>query len=134
VSAKPAAAVVDAAARFIGPRVDKAGEHGREQIQAVSWTAIDVERRPHEAARCSPGALKPLVPRSSAERNLQLNTPERGAVIRHLVDDMVGFGPLTAARGRGISDILVDGPNRIYVERAGSWSPTESPSRRSRTA
>ena len=127
VSAKPAAAVVDAAARFIGTRVDKSrASMVASQIQAVVMDRIDVEQATRMSREMLAKELEPLVAEIIAERNLQLNTPERGAVIRHLVDDMVGFGPLEPLLAdESISDILVDGPNRIYVERAGKLEPTE---------
>ena len=69
--------------------------------------------------------LEPVVAEIIAEQNLQLNTPERAAAVQHLVDDMIGFGPLEPLLAdETISDILVDGPKRVYVERAGKLEAT----------
>jgi pilus assembly protein CpaF len=126
-SAKPAGTVIDVAARFTGTRLDKGRASSvASQIQALVMDRLDIEQATRMSRETLVRELEPLVGEIIAERNLQLNTPERAAVIRHLVDDMVGFGPLEPLLAdETISDILVDGPKRVYVERAGKLEPTE---------
>ncbi len=121
------ATVIDGAARFTGTRLDRnrAGTVAN-QIQPLVMDRIDVEQATRMSRDVLVKELEPLVGEIILERALQLNTPERAAVIRHLVDDMIGFGPLEPLLAdESISDILVDGPSRVYVERKGKLESTD---------
>src|SRR5436309_1051337 len=49
-----------------------------------------------------------------------LNTPERDQVIRLLLDELLGLGPLEPLlRDATVSEIMVNGPQQLFVERAG---------------
>ncbi len=49
-----------------------------------------------------------------------LSAPERSDVIRGVMDEIFGLGPLEELmRQQDLTDILVNGPNQIYVERRG---------------
>jgi pilus assembly protein CpaF len=49
-----------------------------------------------------------------------LDHHERGQVIDDLLDEVLGLGPLEKLlRDRAITDILVNGPHEVYVERGG---------------
>jgi pilus assembly protein CpaF len=51
---------------------------------------------------------------------MPLSTPERDRLAREILDEIFGLGPLEQLlKDPGISDILVNGFNRIYIERAG---------------
>ena len=121
------ATVIDGAARFAGTRLDRdRAATVASQIQPLVMDRIDVEQVSRVSREVLVKELEPVVGEIIAERNLQLNTPERAAVIRHLVDDMVGFGPLEPLLADDtVSDILVDGPKRVYVERGGKLESTE---------
>lgn len=54
------------------------------------------------------------------ERRAQLTKREQIGIARELVDDMIGLGPLeTLLEDEAISDIVVNGPHQIYVEKKG---------------
>ncbi len=54
------------------------------------------------------------------ERRAQITKREQIAIARELVDDMIGLGPLEVLiADDSISDIVVNGPHQIYVERNG---------------
>ncbi|HKX06676.1 MAG TPA: ATPase, T2SS/T4P/T4SS family [Stellaceae bacterium] len=128
-TAKPAAnTVVDGAARFAGTRFERTRPSAiANQIQPTVMDRIDVEQAIRMSREALEKQLEPLVGDIIEERALNLNQPERAAVIRHLVDDMVGFGPLEPLLAdETVSDILVDGPRRIYVERAGKLETTDA--------
>ncbi len=65
-----------------------------------------------------------------AERRLalrQLLAPEErtredaGAAVAEVADDIDGYGPLTEVLGRpGVTDVLVNGPNEVWVEQDGN--------------
>ncbi len=53
-------------------------------------------------------------------RRFQLNAREQHQLAEELVDDMLGLGPLEPLlEDDSITDIMVNGPNRVFVERAG---------------
>lgn len=54
------------------------------------------------------------------ESQAQLNFREQQQISDEIVDDMIGLGPLEPLLGDGdITDIMVNGPDHIYVERKG---------------
>jgi pilus assembly protein CpaF len=57
---------------------------------------------------------------------MPLNQQEQEAYAIQIVDEMVGLGPLEVLlRDTSVSDILVNGPNMIYVERSGRLELTK---------
>jgi pilus assembly protein CpaF len=58
--------------------------------------------------------------------NPLLNRMERERLIDEILDETLGFGPLeTLLKDPTISDILINGPHMIYVERRGKLELTE---------
>ena len=57
---------------------------------------------------------------------LQLNATEMRSIVRLLVDDMIGLGPLEPLLAdETVTDIMVNGPRMVYVERGGKLDLTE---------
>ena len=55
----------------------------------------------------------------------QLNASERRKLVDDLMDDMLGLGPLEKLfQDQTISDILVNGPQQVYIERQGVLEET----------
>ncbi|WP_281412187.1 CpaF family protein [Miltoncostaea marina] len=53
-----------------------------------------------------------------------LPAAEREAVVQAVVDEALGLGPLEALlRDPGITEVMVCGPHRVFVERAGRLEP-----------
>jgi pilus assembly protein CpaF len=85
---------------------------------------------PAAVAALPPDRLGPeverLVAEIASERRIQLNSREQRQVADDLVQDMVGLGPLqTLIDDETISDIMVNGPHRVFVERAGKVTQSE---------
>ncbi|MEX0922654.1 MAG: CpaF family protein [Rhodovibrionaceae bacterium] len=60
-----------------------------------------------------------------AEHGLTLNRSERERLIAWLLDDMLGLGPLEPLLAdEAITDIMVNGPKQVYVERGGKLELT----------
>lgn len=60
------------------------------------------------------------------EEKVPLSGPERQQIIREVMDEIFGYGPLDEfLRDPFISDILVNGPHSVYVERQGRLELTE---------
>lgn len=50
---------------------------------------------------------------------------EESKLIREIYDDIMGFGPLEVfLRDGGITEIMVNGPNQVYIERSGKLELT----------
>ncbi len=59
----------------------------------------------------------------ATERRIQLNGREQRQLAGDLVNDMMGLGPLQPLLDDdSVADIMVNGPNRVFVERAGKTS------------
>ena len=57
---------------------------------------------------------------------IQLNATELKSIVRLLVDDMIGLGPLEPLlHDESVTDIMVNGPFKVYVERKGKVELTD---------
>lgn len=64
--------------------------------------------------------LSGLVKEICDEKNYTLNAAEHDAMISEIAADMRGIGPLEQLlQDKTITDIMVNGPDRIYIDRAG---------------
>jgi pilus assembly protein CpaF len=61
-----------------------------------------------------------LIAEIATERRIQLNGREQRSLASDLVHDMLGLGPLEILlEDDTIADIMVNGPNRVFIERLG---------------
>ena len=62
-----------------------------------------------------------------SEQKYPLSGPEKQQLLREVMDEIFGFGPLDEfLRDPFISDILVNGPRQIYIERYGKLECTNA--------
>ena len=67
-----------------------------------------------------------LVAEILIERRIVLGQREQQELTKVLVDEMVGFGPLEPLlEEEAVTDIMVNGPDQVYVERGGKLELTE---------
>ncbi|HXP31371.1 MAG TPA: ATPase, T2SS/T4P/T4SS family, partial [Stellaceae bacterium] len=60
------------------------------------------------------------------EQHIQLNQAEQRHLVTVLLDDMLGLGPLEPLLGDDtITDIMVNGPKQVYIERRGKLELTD---------
>ena len=81
------------------------------------------------------GSMKPerlreelalLVERLLQETGVALNAPGRKQLVQDILDEIMGLGPLEPLLADpSVSDILVNGPHQVYVERSGKLVKTE---------
>ncbi|MDH5538583.1 MAG: CpaF family protein [Rhizobacter sp.] len=70
--------------------------------------------------------LHMMVERLLIEENVVVNSQERRNLVRDIQHEMLGLGPLEPLLADPtISDILVNGPRQVYVERRGQLSLTD---------
>jgi len=82
------------------------------RLDAVAVAALPPERLAIEIER--------LISGLATEHRVQLNGREQRQLAGELVDDMLGLGPLEPLLAdETINDIMVNGPERVFVERAG---------------
>jgi len=97
----------------------------KEQIRTALMARID----PSVAGRIPRNTLKAevakLVSEIATEQRIQLNEIEETALATELTDDMVGLGPLEPfLEDDDITDVLVNGPFDVFVERRGKLEKT----------
>ena len=106
------------------------GPRGPVKQTDVLYDQILAQIEPAMAVRLSRPELtnrvEQLVAEVANERRLLLNQQEQQTFAAAMVDDMIGLGPLEAPlRDETVSDILVNGPRQIYVERRGKLVLTD---------
>ncbi|HZT21242.1 MAG TPA: CpaF family protein [Dongiaceae bacterium] len=94
-------------------------------VQPIIVQRIDVTAAARLAREELGRQLTGLVSEVLLERKLRLNGPEQEELVRLLLDDMLGLGPLEPLLADDtITDIMVNGPRRVYIERKGKIEPT----------
>ena len=64
--------------------------------------------------------LEPVIHDIADKEHVQLSARDQAQLAQELTDDMVGFGPLEPLlRNDSISDIMVNGPDTVFIEIAG---------------
>ena len=99
----------------------------KAQVMPILMQRIDIS----VASTLSPDQLRrqvgEIVEQITTELRVQLNAGELRSVIRLLVDDMIGLGPLEPLLADdSVNDIMVNGPNQVYVERGGKLVLTDT--------
>jgi pilus assembly protein CpaF len=113
---------------YQGSRVDLSGRDDlKERVRSVLMERIDPSvagRIPRQRLRVEVALLVSAI---ATERKIQLNEAEETALANELTDDMVGLGPLEPLlQDDEVTDILVNGPYDIYVERHGKLEKTSA--------
>ncbi len=102
-------------------------EFAKSKIQQVLLERIDTSAAanlPREQLRKE---IFPITAEILAEQKLQLNASEREELIEQMLDDMLGLGPLEPLLAdETVTDIMVNGPKQIYVERKGKLDLSEA--------
>lgn len=93
---------------------------GLSEIRALVVSRLDSAA----IARMEPGELTQTIDRMVAtiadERRMPLNKAVQSRITLAIVDDIVGLGPLeTLVRDPTINDILINGPDQVFIERGG---------------
>lgn len=96
------------------------------RIQAALYERIDATAATKLSRDELHRQIRELIAEVVAEQRLSLSVREQEALGAIVVDNMVGLGPLEPLlRDESITDIMVNGPNQIYVERRGKIELTD---------
>jgi pilus assembly protein CpaF len=92
----------------------------KAKVQPILLERIDISKAvnlpPDELAK----QIAEIVAEILTEEKIQLNLAEQRDLVTMLLNDMLGLGPLEALLADdAVSDIMVNGPKQVYVERKG---------------
>jgi pilus assembly protein CpaF len=98
----------------------------KQQVMPLLMQRIDIS----VASALGPDELRTqiaeIVEEIIVDLRIQLNATELRSIVRLLVDDMVGLGPLEPLLADdAVTDIMVNGPHQIFVERRGKVELTD---------
>ena len=111
------------------PRQEEPPEgHGMEgvaptviaELRSICLGRLDAAAVAAMAPERLTGDMERLISELATEQHIQLNSREQRALANDLVCDIIGLGPLeTLLENDSISEVMVNGPDRVYVERHG---------------
>jgi pilus assembly protein CpaF len=95
-------------------------ESAKAQIQPLVLEHMDVAAAAEMPRPAFEAQLTGWVKELLAETKIQLNFAEQRELVESLIADMLGLGPLEPLMAdETITDIMVNGPRMVYVERRG---------------
>jgi pilus assembly protein CpaF len=101
-------------------------EAAKAQIQPLVLEHMDVAAAAEMPRSAFEAQLTGWVKELLAETKIQLNFTEQRELVESLLADMLGLGPLEPLiADETVSDIMVNGPKQVYVERRGKLELTE---------
>jgi len=110
----------------IGDASAKSVREAAEQIRPQLVERIDAAAAASLPRHELISQINGLVGDLLAEKGLRLNQAERKSLVANLVNDMMGLGPLEPLlANKEISEIMVNGPNQVYVEMKGKLTLTD---------
>jgi len=98
-------------------------------LRSMIYNALMIRIDPSTAVHMTPGELQQetedFVIQFVNTQGVQLNRREQKQVATDIVNDMIGFGPLEQLLSDdNVTDIMVNGPDMVYVERQGKIEKT----------
>jgi pilus assembly protein CpaF len=95
-------------------------ESAKAQIQPLVLEHMDVAAAAEMPRPAFEAQLTGWVKELLAETKIQLNFAEQRELVESLIADMLGLGPLEPLMSdETITDIMVNGPRQVYIERRG---------------
>jgi pilus assembly protein CpaF len=93
----------------------------RQLLARLNLSNLDGRTREDAA-----GLIRPEIQSLLATETEALNYDEREALIQQILDEIFGLGPLEPLmHDPDVSDILVNGPKRVYIEKRGKLFETD---------
>jgi len=101
-------------------------EAAKSRVQPILLQRIDAGKAMEIPRARLAGEISDVVAEILGEENIQLNLLEQRDLVTTLMHDMLGLGPLeTLLADEKVTDIMVNGPKQIYVERGGKLELTD---------
>jgi pilus assembly protein CpaF len=109
-----------AAAKPKSNNAPDSGIDAQHKIQTILLSRIDSAAAVKMERKDLLRQVEEVVSEILTEENMRLNGAEQRQLVENLVDDMLGLGPLeTLIADDAITDIMVNGPYQIYIEKNG---------------
>lgn len=133
---KPAAVNLKAPAQPpppAAPRPDRVADERTKRFQDLKGTIhrklveqLDMAKLAREANTEMREQVRQVVGALCEEENTLLNFTERQKLVEEILDETFGLGPLEALlKDPLVSDILINGPQQVYIERGGRLTLTD---------
>jgi pilus assembly protein CpaF len=110
-----------------GAAIDhRAVEIARDTIHPIVMDKLDLATATQLPRGALERQLADLVADLLNEQGLHLNQTEQRQLVKLLLDDMLGLGPIEPLLSEeSVTDIMVNGPKQVYVERQGKLHMTD---------
>jgi len=120
------AAAAGAGSKCAPAPAGRAAVEAKEGIQGVLMERIDMAAAAQLPRDELEQQINDVVQEILIERKIQLNLSEQLELLALLLDDMLGLGPLEPLLAdETITDIMINGPKQVYVERRGKLEITD---------
>ncbi|HAJ90140.1 MAG TPA: protein kinase [Rhodospirillaceae bacterium] len=101
-------------------------QRARARIWSDLRDGIDLKALARMDGKSAREEVKTAVEEIARFRNLDLTPLEMAQIAKECGDDMLGYGPLEILLSEdGIADIMINGPETVYVERKGKIQKTD---------
>ena len=101
-------------------------QRARNRVWADLRDGIDLKALARMDGKAAREEVKTAVEEIARFRNLDLTPMEMAQIAKECADDMLGYGPLEILLAEdGIADIMINGPETVYVERKGKIQKTD---------
>ena len=98
----------------------------KDQVQGALLKKIDVSRANEMARETLAEQIGEIVAEILQEQKINLNLNEQRDLITMMLHDMLGLGPLEPLLADDdVTDIMVNGPKQVYVEKNGKLQMTD---------
>ncbi len=122
----PAAALAETQA----PRADSddnpAADRAYDLVREAIFARINVSAAVLGGREVMARQLRPVVSEVVAQSRLRVTKLDQDLIVERLLDDMFGLGPIEPLlTDQSVTDIMINGPKQVYVERAGRLHLTD---------
>ncbi len=101
-------------------------QRGRNRIWLDLRDGIDLKALARMDSHAAREEVQSAVEEIARFRNLDVTPAELEQIAKECADDMLGFGPLeTLLEREGIADIMINGPDTVYIEIDGKIEKTD---------
>jgi pilus assembly protein CpaF len=116
--------ITTAASHVVDPR--QAFQQLKTRLHRQMVDAIDLSKAGELPERELRSQLRALASHLCAQQSVQLTNDDREIMVREIMDEIYGFGPIEPLMGDiDVSDVLINGPDSVFIERNGRLERTD---------